>query len=58
MHEVLTPDDIKWACWFQSNPDAAQRAVETFKEPEKAEALVMRMMERGHFINQQCAEIR
>src|ERR1700753_3682403 len=51
MHEVLNADEIKWACWFQSNQDAAQQAVEAFKEPGKAEALVMRMLERGHFIN-------
>jgi hypothetical protein len=58
MHDVLTPEEIKWACWFQSNPQAAERAVEAFKEPEKAEALGMRLIERGHLINQRCAELR
>jgi hypothetical protein len=57
-HEVLAPEEIKWACWLQSNPQAAQRAIELFKEPEKAEALVTRMIERGHLIDQRCAEVR
>jgi hypothetical protein len=58
MHEVLTPDEIKWACWFQSNQQAAERALEMFKETEKAEALGGRLIERGHIINQRCAEVR
>jgi hypothetical protein len=58
MHEVLTPDEIKWACWFQSNPQAAERAIGMFKEPEKAEALGERLIARGHIINQRCAEVR
>ena len=57
-HDVLESEEIKWACWFQSNPQAAQRAVEMLKEPGRAEALVARMIERGHLINQRCAEVR
>jgi len=58
MHDVLTPDEIKWACWFQSNPQAAQQALEMLKEPGKAEAMGMHLIERGHVINQRCAEVR
>jgi hypothetical protein len=58
MHEVLTPEEIRWACWFQSSPQAAERAVEMFKELDKAEALAERLIARGHIINQRCAEVR
>ena len=58
MHEVLTPEEIKWACWFQSNPQAAEHAMEMFKEPDKAEAMGERLIARGHIINQRCAEVR
>ena len=59
MHDVLTPDEIKWTCWFQSNPQAAERAIETFfKEPEKAQALGMRLIEQAVVVNRRCAEVR